>query len=161
MTICPEMLCFIPQYFVYTLVFNTRYSRNVWKIYYWWYFLRGDVEESGVKWGMELLLEKVVMRQFKPTQFPNPYHIKPYMSTMLNMLHNTANSPICQLHLLQIYDKMGYKNVWKCLKNITKSYKTISKCFKIQEKYSIFVMFYIGVNLGRSSIYPGIFAPRS
>ena len=60
----------------YTLVFNTRYSGYVWEIYYWWYFLRGDVEESGVKWGMELLLEKVVMRQFKPTQFPNPISYK-------------------------------------------------------------------------------------
>jgi hypothetical protein len=31
------------------------------------------------------------------TNLPILYHIKPYMSSMFYMLHNTANSHICQV----------------------------------------------------------------
>jgi hypothetical protein len=49
---------------------------------------------------------------------------------MLDMLHNTANSNICQVFV----PNNETKNAAKCNKMITKCYKTYAKCFKIQEK---------------------------
>ena len=66
------------------------------------------VEESG-EWSA--FYKGVVILAVQTPSSKPLYHIKPYLSNMFYMLHNTANSPVCQLHLLQICDKMGYKNV--------------------------------------------------
>jgi len=87
------------------------------------------VEEKGGKWGIIHLLKRAfVMLQFKPTQFPNPYHIKTYLS-------NQYISKYGQ-YLSQYLISKCYNFAQKCFKMITKSYKIYGKYLKKFEKLS-------------------------